>query len=284
MWQQSVLRNILKSSSVAARAVAGIGVMMALTACGTAPVQPESGTPVRAADSAQVANDGDPLEGLNRAIYQFNDKLDQYLLKPVAKGYRAVTPDFARQGVSNFFGNLHDPVIMVNNLLQGKFGRATSDFGRFLINSTLGIYGLIDIASHVGIEKHDEDFGQTLAVWGVGEGPYLVLPVLGPSNLRDTAGLAPDWALYPPNHMEQRSTWDKVMALEIINRRSQLLDASDVLEQAAGQDPYVFVREAYRQRRVSQIYDGEPPATPPDPSLFEDDPPKPRADTQKPAN
>jgi phospholipid-binding lipoprotein MlaA len=140
------------------------------------------------------------------------------------------------------------------------------------------------VASRVGIPKHNEDFGQTLAVWGVGDGPYLVLPFFGPSSLRDGPALIVDWETYPPNHMEERSTRDKLLLVEVIDRRAQLLDASDILTQAAGQDPYVFVRESYRQRRRNLIYDGNPPQAAPPASLFEEDEPAPAppAATKKP--
>ncbi len=218
----------------------------------------------------------DPFEGFNRAMYTFNDKLDVYILKPVAKGYRAVTPIPVRKSISNFFSNLHDPMVMLNNLLQGKPGQAASDLSRFLTNSTVGIYGLFDVATKIGLQKHNEDFGQTLAVWGVGDGPYLVLPFFGPSNLRDGPALIVDWETYPPNYMQDSGTRDKLFVVEAVDKRAQLLDATDILEQAAGRDPYVFVREAYRQRRRSLIYDGNPPQEAPDPSLFEEDTPAPK--------
>ena len=262
--------------------------LLALGACGTLPSR-ESGdraTPTdTGANNAGVGdaaandrdNSHDPLEGFNRAMYTFNDKLDKYALKPLAKGYRAITPTPVRKSVSNFFSNLHEPMVMLNNLLQGKPGQAASDLGRLLINSTVGIAGLFDVSTKIGLPKHNEDFGQTLAVWGVGDGPYLVLPFFGPSNLRDGVSLPVDWETYPPNHMEERSTRDKLLLVEIIDKRAQLLDASDILEQAAGRDPYVFVREASRQRRLNQIYDGNPPQAEPPPGLFEDDAPPPPA-------
>ena len=255
--------------------------LLVLSACGTVPNRPaEDGSP--ASNNAQAGtstgnsdNAHDPLEGFNRAMYTFNDKFDRYLLKPVAKGYRAITPKPVSKSISNFFSNLHDPGIMLNNLLQGKPGQAASDLGRFLVNSTVGIAGLFDVASHWGMKKHNEDFGQTLAVWGVGEGPYLVLPFFGPSNMRDGPSLIVDWETYPPNHMEEHSTRDKLFVVEYVDKRAQLLDASDILEQAAGQDPYVFVREASRQSRRNLVYDGNPPQPPPPPGLFEDDTPAP---------
>ncbi|MEK7223689.1 MAG: VacJ family lipoprotein [Pseudomonadota bacterium] len=255
--------------------------VLALSACGTVPNRPaEDGAPSNGNAQTGAANgeqdtSRDPLEGFNRAMYTFNDKFDRYLLKPVAKGYRAIMPKPVSKSISNFFGNLHDPGIMLNNLLQGKPGQAASDLGRFLVNSTVGIAGLFDVATKMGLQKHNEDFGQTLAVWGVGDGPYLVLPFFGPSNMRDGPSLIVDWETYPPNHMEEHSTSDKLYVVEVIDKRAQLLDASDILEQAAGQDPYVFVREASRQSRRSQIYDGNPPQAAPPPGLFEDDAPPP---------
>lgn len=249
--------------------------LVGLSACGTMQQRPGDETAQTPQPEQEQDNARDPLEGFNRAMYTFNDKFDRYLLKPVAKGYRAVTPKPVRKGISNFFSNLHDPGIMLNNLLQGKPRQAGSDLGRFLVNSTLGIAGLFDVATSMGMEKHNEDFGQTLAKWGVGDGSYLVLPFFGPSNLRDGAALPVDWEMYPPNHMEETSTRNKLLVVDTVDKRAQLLDASDILEQAAGQDPYIFVREAYRQRRINQIYDGNPPQAPPPPGLFEDDEPAP---------
>ncbi len=232
--------------------------------------------------AADQDNAHDPLEGFNRAMYTFNDKLDKYVLKPVAKGYRVVAPAPVRKSVANFFSNLHDPVVMLNNLLQGKPEEAASDLSRFIFNSTIGIFGLFDVSSKFGLPKHNEDFGQTLAVWGVGDGPYLVLPFFGPSNMRDAPALAVDWEAYPLTHEKDSGTRDKLLLLEVIDKRSQLLDASDILEQAAGQDPYIFVREAYRQQRRNLIYDGNPPEQAPPPSLFEDDSPAPQAPVKPP--
>ena len=240
--------------------------------------------PEKPAASAGNGDDSnDPIEGFNRAMYTFNDKVDTYVLKPVAQGYRAVLPSPVRTGVSNFFGNLHDPVIMLNNLLQGKVVNAISDFWRFIVNTTVGIYGLFDVASALGLEKHNEDFGQTLGKWGAGEGFYVVLPFIGPSSLRDGTGFYVDEQVYPPNNMEEGSTRDKLLLVEVVNKRSLLLDASDILDQAAGKDPYVFVREAYRQRRKHLIFDGNPPAEQPDSILFEDDKPAPKPGAKPPA-
>lgn len=257
--------------------------LVGLSACGTLQQRNGEENPPAQSDAENEQDSArDPLEGFNRAMYTFNDKFDRYLLKPVAKGYRAITPKPVSRGISNFFSNLHDPGIMLNNLLQGKPKQAGSDLGRFLANTTLGIAGLFDVASKMGLEKHSEDFGQTLGKWGVGEGPYLVLPFLGPSNLRDGPALVVDWETYPPNHMEEQSTRNKLLVVEVVDKRAQFLEAGDILEQAAGQDPYIFVREAYRQRRINLIHDGNPPQAAPPPGLFEDDEPAPAGQgTQK---
>lgn len=219
-------------------------------------------------------------------MYSFNEWFDRNIFKPVSKGYRVVLPQPVRTGIGNFFSNLHEPIVIVSDLFQGKFKQALSDTGRFLVNTTVGIGGLFDPAKHMGMPKHNEDFGQTLAVWGVGDGPYLVWPFFGPSNLRDTVGDVVDWQIYPPNRLEETSTTDKLLVLEMVDKRAQRLEASDILEQAAGQDPYTFVREAYRQRRRHLIHDGNPPKTLPKGLFDDDDPPpkpKPPAPTPEPA-
>jgi len=220
----------------------------------------------------------DPLEGFNRAMFSFNQYWDDYFMRPVAEGYQTVTPKPVRVGVSNFFANLFEPLTVVNDLLQGKGTQAGSDFLRFIVNSTLGILGFFDVASDIGLEKHREDFGQTFAVWGMGEGAYLVLPFLGPSSLRDGAGLYGDLQLYPVAYVENDGQRNSLWALGYVNLRSNLLDTSDILDQAVGaEDRYVFVREAWRQRRRSDIHDGNPPVAPPPDILFEDDPPRKQA-------
>ena len=200
----------------------------------------------------------DPFESMNRGIYQFNEGLDKAILKPVAQGYRAVLPQFVRSSVSNFFSNINDILVALNNLLQGKFTTAFSDFGRIAINSTLGIGGLFDVASEAGIEKHDEDFGQTLGWWGFSDGPFIVLPFFGPSNMRDTVGRVVDYFTDPITYVRPRPVRYGLWGTRIVNRRAELLDASTILE-AAALDPYEFVRDAYAQRRRNLIYDGEPP-------------------------
>lgn len=200
----------------------------------------------------------DPLEPLNRGVYQFNDGVDTMLLKPVAEIYQGVVPPIARTGVRNVFNNLNDVVVALNNLLQGKFAEAASDVGRIAINTTAGLLGLFDVASPAGLEKHEEDFGQTLGYWGVGDGPYLVLPFVGPRNLRDTAGLLVDWEVDPLLQFDPVRTRNQLWALRAVSLRAELLSASKLLSVAA-LDEYEFVRDAYLQRRRNLIYDGNPP-------------------------
>lgn len=252
-----------------------LAILLSLAGCATNGGRPDAGP----GQPTERAGSDDPLEPFNRAMYTFNDKLDRYFLKPVAKGYRAVVPSPARKGVSNFFSNLREPIVFVNDALQGKFKHAAGDLGRFVTNTTIGIFGLFDVATHFGLDRHNEDFGQTLGVWGVKEGPYLVLPFFGPSNFRDGIGLYADYQAYPPSHMEEQSTASKLYLLEAVSTRAQLLEAGDILEQAAGQDPYVFVREAYRQRRRSLIRDGANAGPAPlDPSIFEEEEPAPEGE------
>jgi phospholipid-binding lipoprotein MlaA len=199
----------------------------------------------------------DPLEGLNRGIYKFNDTVDKAAIKPIAGAYKAVLPTPVRRGVNNFFGNLNTFVSTINNLLQFKFGNAFSEAGRFVINSTFGIAGVIDVASMDKIEKHSEDFGQTLGHWGVGNGAYLVLPFLGPSNLRDTAGLVVDTLAFDPiTYIDNPATRNSLRGVKLIDKRAQYLPGSDLLDEAA-LDPYAFMRDAYTQRRATQLRDGE---------------------------
>ena len=212
----------------------------------------------------------DPWEPVNRTTFEVNDVIDRAVLKPVAEGYRFALPELVRDGVRNFFANLADPWIGVNNLLQGKFEAGLSDWSRFLWNSTFGIGGIFDIASDMRLPKHNEDFGQTLAVWGVDFGPYLVLPVFGPSSVRDAGGTWVGAYAYLPWQgptaldLDHRVAWgNSLTALDIVQTRAALLDATDLLEQAA-LDRYAFLRGAYFQRRRNLIYDGNPPPVPAD--------------------
>lgn len=201
----------------------------------------------------------DPLEPMNRKVYAFNEAVDSAVLKPLAKGYRAVTPTPVQTGVRNVFSNLDDVTEFANNLLQFKVQAAASDLMRIAVNSTFGFLGVLDIASEMRLEKHDEDFGQTLGHWGIKSGPYIVLPILGPSSVRDGVGIAVDTSYVDPvGYIEHIPSRNQTLAGRLIVRRADLLDAVSVLEQAA-LDKYEFTRDFYLERRQSQVYDGHPP-------------------------
>jgi phospholipid-binding lipoprotein MlaA len=204
------------------------------------------------------SNPKDPIEGYNRAMYAFNDGVDKAVLKPVAKGYDAVLPEFVHTGVTNFFGNIADLMIGVNNLLQGKGTAGGSDLGRVVVNSTIGVLGVFDVATRMGLEKHDEDFGQTFGRWGMGSGAYVVLPFLGPRTVRDTGGLALDLVADPLGYFDPVSTRNSLIALRVVDDRANLLPAEKVMEEAA-LDKYAYVRDAYLQRRRNLVYDGNAP-------------------------
>jgi phospholipid-binding lipoprotein MlaA len=197
----------------------------------------------------------DPWEGFNRASYKFNDALDRAIAKPVAKGYKKVTPRVVRTGVSNFLSNLDTISTVVNDVLQGKMKQAGRDSGRFLLNSTLGLGGLFDPASAAGFERNDEDFGQTLGKWGVKSGPYLMLPILGPSTVRDTFARIPDQFTYPVNYLEDDSTRYIIRGFDFLDLRAGLLDLEPQLEKSY--DKYAFIRNAWLQRREFQVKDGD---------------------------
>jgi phospholipid-binding lipoprotein MlaA len=203
----------------------------------------------------------DPLEPLNRAVYRFNEGLDEAVARPVATAYRDVVPAPLRTYVRNFFSNIADLLIGANNILQGKPDDGLQDWARFLFNSFFGVFGINDVASDMGFEKHNEDFGQTLGRWGLGDGPYLVLPLLGPSTLRDGAGTAVDYYFDPVGQFRPVPVRNSAVALRFTNLRADLLDAGRLLEEAA-LDKYVFLRDAYLQRRRSLVYDGSPPRAP----------------------
>lgn len=200
----------------------------------------------------------DPLEGYNRVMHSFNDTVDKAVLKPVAQGYDFIMPEPASKGVSNFFSNLNDITVIINDILQLKFMQAFDDTSRFAINSTLGIVGLMDVASDFGYRKNNEDYGQTLGAWGVPPGPYLVLPILGPRDIRDTVGLVGDYYTDPVTYIKPSGTRDPMRIAEGIDSRANLLKAEKVLD-AAAIDEYVYVRDAYLQRRQNLVYDGNPP-------------------------
>lgn len=204
-------------------------------------------------------NPDDPLERYNRAMFTFNDNLDRAVLKPVAQGYEAVTPQFFRTAVGNVFSNIEDVWIGVNNILQGKVGDGMSDLMRFAFNSTFGLFGVLDIASEAGLHKNDEDFGQTLAVWGVGEGPYVVLPFLGSRTLRDAGAMPVDMYGSPLWHMNDHQTRNALVALRLVHNRSILLRAERALDEDSIVDRYAFFRDAYLQQRRYKVHDGNPP-------------------------
>jgi len=215
----------------------------------------------------------DPLESMNRGIYAFNDAADNAVFKPVATAYKTVTPSPIRKGISNFFNNLKSLTTILNDLLQLKFAHAFTDAGRFVINSTFGLAGLIDVAGMDGIEARQEDFGQTLGHWGVGSGAYLVLPFIGPSTLRDTTGFVVDTATSDPitytHNIGKVRLHNQLRAVQFLDKRASLLEAKDILD-SASLDPYAFMRDSYLQRRASQVQDGIVPDELLD-GAFEDD-------------
>lgn len=206
-------------------------------------------------------NPKDPWEGYNRAMYSFNDTVDRAVVKPVAKGYDAAAPLPVKVGVGNFFSNIGDVWVGVNNLMQGKVVAGVSDFGRVLVNTSVGILGFFDVATPLGLERHEEDFGQTLGKWGVGDGPYVVLPIFGPKTLRDTAGFGVDTLVDPLGHKDNDThiaERNSAIGLRLIHGRAELLPAEKVIDDAAT-DRYAYLRDAYLQRRLSLIHDGNPP-------------------------
>lgn len=208
--------------------------------------------------STHAGNPADPLEPVNRGIYKFNDTVDKAVVKPVSQGYKAIMPAFGMTMVSNFFSNLDDVVVIANDLLQFKLVQGYSDGMRFFVNSTIGVFGLIDVASVGGLRKHNEDFGQTLGKWGIGNGPYLVLPILGPSTLRDGLGLYADGYTSPVYQLKDMALRNQSYLLRGINWRAEHLDQEKVLDEAMI-DPYEFMRDTYLLHRKSQVYDGNPP-------------------------
>lgn len=216
------------------------------------------GAVVSGCATVKSPDERDPWESFNRSMYEFNDTFDRAIARPVAEAYKDYIPGGVRDRVTDFFNNLDDITVIFNDLLQFKIAQAAQDFARFIINSVFGIFGLFDVATHLGLPKHHEDFGQTLAAWGVGNGPYLVLPFLGPSNLRDATALAVDWETDPLINIEDDDTRWGLILVRAIDKRAALLEATKAMEKA-GIDPYVFMRDAYYQFRLNQIYDGNPP-------------------------
>ncbi len=231
---------VAKQTRVYARALVALAMLVMLAGCA-------------GRVAVEDRHPDDPWEGFNRGVFAFNDTLDRAVLKPVARGYRWATPQPVQTGVGNFFSNLGEIRTTLNSLLQGKPGNAGRSTSRFLLNTTVGIAGLWDVATPMGITAEREDFGQTLGVWGVGEGPYLVLPLLGPSTVRDTGGLPLDMVSYPVYYVENDKVRYGLTALRIVDVRAGLLDQEELIQG----DRYTFIRDAYLQRRRFEVSDGE---------------------------
>ncbi len=211
-----------------------------------------------ATTNADYNDPRDPLESYNRFMYEVNDTLDNAVITPVAKGYKAVLPAPVDRGITNVFNNLVDLTSVLNNILQFKLDHAVSGLGRVLVNSTVGLLGVIDVASEQNLPRYKEDFGQTLGSWGVSPGPYIVLPLLGASDLRDTFGLVVDWYVDPVRQINPNRDRNAIIALRGLDQRADLLSASKIMEEAA-LDKYEFHRDAYLQKRNNDVYDGNPP-------------------------
>lgn len=216
---------------------------------------------------ASTEVDKDPYEGFNRGTYAFTNAIDRVTLQPVARGYRRFVPRFMRSGVSNFYDNLLTPRSSLNNFLQGKPHRGVSEMTRFFVNTTVGIGGLVDVASATGLDAAYEDFSQTFAVWGIPAGPYIYLPFFGPHTLSDVIARPFDWGLDPINHANSSGVRDKLRVMRIIDIRAGILPAEDMMLKDA-EDPYLSLREAFYQNREYQIYDGNPPPSEEDDDLF----------------
>ena len=226
---------------IGARWISRLGGLMALVGLSLLPAM------------GQAASEEDPWESFNRPIFRFNDTVDTYALKPIAQGYRAVTPQFLEDGVHNVFGNIGDVGNLANNLLQGKLHNAGVDTGRLIFNTTFGVLGFFDVAKHMGLRKNDEDFGQTLGVWGLNSGPYLVIPLLGPSTVRDATGRVPDSFLTPYPYMDHVPTRNVTRGVQVVDTRANLLQA----ERLVSGDKYIFIRNAYLQSREFRVKDGQ---------------------------
>jgi phospholipid-binding lipoprotein MlaA len=243
MLECSALRLLLLSTLLAVVALGGCAAN-----------SPAAG---EAEEQAAPESNVDPWESLNRRIFRFNRGVDRATLKPIATGYEKVVPSFMRRGISNFYANLRGPRNIINNFLQGKGSRGFSETGRFVMNSTIGVLGLVDVATRVGLDKHREDFGQTLAVWGMPDGPYVMVPFAGPQTLRDVFSFPLDVLADPLWYYEHDRPRYALYALRFVDIRAGFLDADDLIDEAF--DPYVRLREAYLQNRRYQVYDGNPP-------------------------
>lgn len=216
-----------------------------------------SGCAVLPAAPKEERSSADPWEPLNRQIHGFNSGFDKVTLKPLAKGYEMITPKFLRIGIRNFSSNLRTPLNAINSFLQGKFKYGFSESGRFLANSTIGLFGVLDVAKEMGLEKHNEDFGETFAAWGIPDGPYVVLPILGPSTVRDAITIPLNILADPLIWYDNASVRDKLYLIRVVDLRQKLFTAESLLE--GSQDRYLSIREAYLQNRRFLIYDGDPP-------------------------
>ncbi|MCH9019725.1 MAG: VacJ family lipoprotein [Proteobacteria bacterium] len=254
------MKNFLCARS---RLLGSILAVFLLAACATPPLGGEA----KMAEFDQV---NDPFEPVNRGIFSFNQFVDGVLFEPLAMLYRDLLPPPVRDSVENFLNNLRSPVTLASDLAQGKMDRATTTVGRFVINSTIGVGGLIDMAEEFGLEGHREDFGQTLAVWGSEEGLYLVLPLFGPSNVRDAVGLVADAFLDPLTYFASTQALVARTFVRGIDERENVLDTLDEIERTSI-DYYATLRSLYRQRRADEIRDGEPAPVIPIPSISIDD-------------
>ena len=203
--------------------------------------------------AAQAATEEDPWESINRPIFRFNDTVDTYALKPIAQGYQAVTPQFLEDGIHNIFLNLGDVTNLANNVLQLKFHNAGVDTARLIVNTTFGIGGFFDVGTKMGLQRNDEDFGQTLGYWGVGSGPYVMLPLLGPSTVRDAIAKYPDTYTEPYRYIDHVPTRNTTLAVDVVDTRATLLQAEKLIRG----DKYSFIRNAYLQNREFKVKDGE---------------------------
>ncbi|UVL27917.1 MlaA family lipoprotein [Pseudomonas donghuensis] len=203
--------------------------------------------------AAQAATEEDPWESINRPIFRFNDTVDTYALKPLAQGYQAVTPQFLEDGIHNMFRNLGDVTNLANNVLQLKPHAAGVDTARLIVNTTFGIGGFFDVGTTMGLQRNDEDFGQTLGYWGVGSGPYVMLPLLGPSTVRDAIAKYPDTYTEPYRYIDHVPTRNTAMAVDVVDTRASLLSAEKLIKG----DKYIFIRNAYLQNREFKVKDGE---------------------------
>lgn len=264
---------MIKDSLRLARGAALVVVALLAAGCATAPARTST---------------EDSLEAFNRKVHAFNDAVDRAALRPVAEGYRKITPSPVRSGVSNFFGNASYPITIINQFLQGKFADGGRDTCRFLVNTTLGLAGLIDVASRINLPANDEDFGQTLAVWGVPSGPYLVIPFLGPSTVRDGLGRVPEFYASGLDYLEYSWSdyaWEAewgARGLDVVSSRAELLSVDQTLERAY--DSYAFMRDAWIQRRDYVVFDGDPPLDDLIPEDLEDPAPEEDAAEKVPAD